>query len=161
MTQLSDILQSLPNLTQDEILQVRNRATMLLDYGPAAKANTNGHADEQFVLEAIVSVLSKMGVEHSSITVLKRQMDYKAFADKVPNLIKYLNMASTNRIEQRAILHASIELLYRNLIQIGLPISGRTLMSHIHRVPAVVNQAFPAYAECGMLSWIIRREISP
>jgi hypothetical protein len=34
-------------------------------------------------------------------------------------------------------------------------VSARTLMSHIHRLPAVINKSFPGYAQAGHLGKII------
>ena len=44
---------------------------------------------------------------------------------------------------------------HADLCRMEVAVSARTLMSHIHRLPAVINKSFPGYAQAGHLGKII------
>jgi hypothetical protein len=63
---------------------------------------------------------------------------------------------SVPKVQQRALFRLGIVLLCNNLAEMETPISGMSLMNHIHRIPSLINRAFPGYARLGLLSKIIR-----
>lgn len=109
------------------------------------------------VLRAICDFMTYSGLETPPFGALCRSPLYRAFNDKCPALGLFIG--ECNRIERQALLVVGIELLYKNLAQIGIAVSARTLMSHIHRVPAVINKSFPLYAQNGMLRMIVRKRV--
>jgi hypothetical protein len=109
------------------------------------------------VLEAIASVLFSFGLEFASVTFLRKSSNYAAFREKMPPLFRFLRQNSVNQTEMRGLLHLGVSLLVEDMKRLTMPIAGRMVLAHIHRLPEVVNLAFPGYAESGLLGMIIRR----
>ena len=110
------------------------------------------------MLEAIIAVARASGLEFAIMQQLKRSAGYAAFRTKVQELDEYLKPFKANRIELRAFLELAVDLLFKNLADMGVAVSARTAMSHIHRLPAVVDKAFPGYYRAGMMKWIIKKD---
>lgn len=158
MPLIDDILAQLPQLTPDELARV-HQATGALQSITAPTASVTTIPDNfcAMTLDTIVAVLSKMGVEFSYPSQLQKSPAFPSFRDKLPGLEQFIRQAAgTNRNKQRAVLYMGVDLLYRDLVEMGTTTSSRLLLSHIHRVPSVINKHFPGYARAGMLMWIIR-----
>jgi hypothetical protein len=146
----SSIIAKLPDLPRGELEQLRSRisAQLHLTAGEpdlsALPANQAERDDPMFVLECISEVLSGLGVEFVSAGILRKAAGFGAFKEKVPLLMHFLRRASKERRCQRAILCVGVDVLYQNMTQMGLPISGRAVMNNLHRVPSTLLQAFPA-----------------
>lgn len=149
----------LPNLSLDELRMLSGRVRALMEVTPENGQVLEVDDDEGFVLGCIAEQLSRMSIEYVSMKVLRSQRGIAAFRDKVPGLMKYLSSNDRSRIEQRAILSMGVELLYENLIENGIPVSARMLMAHVHRIPSVLNAAFPGYAKAGLLTWVVKKRL--
>ena len=155
MTAFTEILERLPALSKAEMQQVKARVTVL-SQGPSGQVN---HADTDvlLVLSVIQAVMFSRGADMTTVAGLQRAAQYRSMADKVPALVGYLHRAGIkDRIEVRAILSIAVDLLYRDLTQMGLTTSSRTIMQHLHRIPAVLNKQFPGYAKMGWLGMLLR-----
>lgn len=76
-----------------------------------------------------------------------------------PELEIFLGRACPNtRIPtKRVILATGISLLCKNLGEMGVAVSPKTLANNLPRIPAVLDLAFPGYARSGMLRMIVKR----
>lgn len=76
-----------------------------------------------------------------------------------PTLKVFLAMAApgANAIIQRSILATGIGLLYDDLQANSRIINQRNLAFGLDRLPAVLDHAFPAYADCGLLGLIVKK----
>lgn len=151
MSGLDQILPKLSQLTADELSSLRSRISALASLGGVSFTNSNA----DLVLEAICDYLTSKGLEHPYPNQLRKSPQYRSFANKCDAVILYLG--TKVRIEQRALLALGVDLLYKNLGDIGIAVTSRTMMAHIHRLPACMNRAFPGYAANGHLSFVIRR----
>lgn len=109
------------------------------------------------ILGAICDFMAFSGVETPHFGVLQR-LSNKAFEDKIPAIASYLGSSDLTKLQRRAILFVGVQLLYDNLCEMGIAVTSRTLMSHIHRLPACLNRAFPGYAKMGHLRFIVRKK---
>lgn len=152
----------LPRLNRDELRVLSGRIKALIELTPedGSIASNIAADDESLVLGCIAEQLSRMSVEFVSVAVLRNQRGIASFRSKLPGLMKFVSSGGRNRIEQRAILMMGIELLYDHLVKQQLPITAWLLMSHVHRIPSVLNDAFPGYARAGLLSWIVKKRQS-
>ena len=151
---LHDVMARLPHLSATELTTLSARVKALQQVAGNAPAETT-LADT--VLETISEVLRGYGVDMASAMMMKRSHNFGAFSDKIPGLTAWMDQITRNRIEQRAVLTIAVDLLYQDLKHLTLPITGRTMMNHIHRIPAVMDASFPGYAKYGLLRMLIRR----
>ena len=155
MTNVTDILSQLSALSPTERSTIRTRLSALdsLDDGPSNGVQKQEHGNE--VLHAICSFMQQKGLETTPASMLIRSPQYRAFATKCPLVIEFLGPLS--KLERETLLFIGVGLLYDNLCKMGVVVTTRTLMSHIHRLPGCINRAFPGYAGAGYLKRIVRR----
>lgn len=125
---------------------------------PDARAGAKDEVDCELVLQAIITFMHTSGLEFPSMSTLKRASCYPSFCRTVPGLITYINTAAANRQEQLTMLGIGVELLHHNLVEIYGSADARSIMRQIHRVPSLINKAFPGYAQGGLLGMILRSE---
>jgi hypothetical protein len=77
-----------------------------------------------------------------------------------PMLVDYLarGCPGCNLVIQRAVLATGLDLLYRDLAGAQIPVNATILARNLPRVPAVMDKAFPGYAQFGMLAKSVRGE---
>jgi hypothetical protein len=149
---VDEVCQKLHQLSGPELEQVRQRITMLRHVGPSQPQQADGEA--LLLLDVIVEFLASRGLELNKVAMLRRVSQYQVFADKAGDVFRFMRGVES-RTQQRAFLVLAIGLLYDDLADMGIAVSARTMMSHVHRIPAVVNRSFPFYAEAGMLGKIV------
>ena len=155
MSDLQRIIEALPHLTQAELQSVKVRIGFLLKVGNQVDVETS--TEELLVLDAIVSMLSSMGLEFPQVHMLKKRSN-PAFREKVESLFKYMNQSGLGRTEIRAFLFLSIRLLVDHMKALSIPVSGGTVMRNIGAIPGLINRSFPGYVECGHLDLLVRRK---
>jgi len=143
----------LPQLTHEQLTRLIARARALLQL--SIDGTEEAESGEVMVVDAIARTLTGMGVECPHAGVLMRAIDSR-FRQKLPGLLTYLRNAHPQRQGQIVVLRMGVELLYKDMTNAGYPVTARTLMGHIHRLPAAINRAFPGYARGGMMQWIVR-----
>lgn len=108
----------------------------------------------------IAQILSSRGIEFTSPAILARRCpSIASYRDKVQALDEFLS--SVPKVQQRALFRVGIMLLCNNLAEMNVPVSGISIMNHIHRMPSLINRAFPGYARFGLLQMIIRKSEEP
>jgi hypothetical protein len=157
LSTFDEMLRAIPTLTasQRQRLKAAINACGSLEDPDVAGSNS----DESFILAEICNVLAGKGVEYLYPAQLRRTSDIKNFREKLPGLFKYLSNAHLMKHEQRALLTIGLRLLYQNMRGMGVPVSGVTMMRHIHRIPACINHAYPTYAENHILRLIVSEEV--
>jgi len=150
---LKTVLRLLPTLQPDELQAVSGRLAAL---GQLSGASVH----TAFVLEAIVDQLASLGVDKTTVPLLSKPTDkeFVTFRSHVPSLMSFVRKTIRNRTGQRALLQLGVRLLYENLTKMDIPVSGRTVRRHVHRLPSVLNQAFPNYSRSGILGMVVSRE---
>lgn len=123
---------------------------------PRSSCTKDQSTDTILVLQEIVLLLQRLGVEFSSVELLQKSPTIKSFNEKVPGVMSYVRKGVKTRNAHRALLSLGLQLLYDRLVKEGYPAGGRTLMNNIHRLPSTVNSHFPGYAASGMLGMIIK-----
>ena len=158
---MQKLIAALPRLSPDELQELAGRAKALAAVTPttSSKPTVEVATAEDMLLDAISTTMSRMGVEHTSMSMLRKGPHYASFKEKAPSVIQFVRKAVPgDRLKQMAVLSIGVKLLYKNLEEMELPVSSRYLMQHIHRLPSVINKSFPGYATAGMLAWILRGE---
>lgn len=151
---LDEVLSRLPKLGAAELEEVRKRLLLLRTVDQAAGQVAAIDQPATMALEVIAGFLTDRGLEHASVPALRKATQYQSFTEKVRRVVSY--MASVEGLTaRRAFFRLGVELLYDDLCRMEVAVSARTLMSHIHRLPAVINKSFPGYAQAGHLGKII------
>jgi len=157
-----EIKDRLPKLSGKQLDEVRQFATLLAN-GPQSKVINDAKDEDvgRMIIQTICDVMKGHGAEFTGATTLLKPQNSKAFYVKVKDdgLAEFLrNVTKRNKVAMQALVHLSIELLYSNMHKMKIETSSRTMMNHTHRIPAVLNEAFPGYADAGMLHMVIRAE---
>lgn len=169
-TALAQINKLLPQLNVNELEQLAMRAKSLasLDGGgnktvvlsDQQRADAEDfEVDEKLVLSCITHTMQKLGVDVSSPYMLQKSRDISAFREKLPGLLNFVRSVGRERRMHMAVLTLGIRLLYEEMHNAEYAISSRTMMRHIHRLPAAINRQFPGYARAGCLDRVLRMQI--
>lgn len=160
---LKQILDELHELSEDERDEIQTHLKMIKSLAPGLPlmGGAGGVQDDSdLFLQQLCAVLSSAGIEFVQPTVLAKTNGYSTFKGKVPGVMKFLRRAVSSRNELRVLLYIALGLLYQDLTKQGIPVSSRLMMAHAHRIPSVLNAAFPGYAQIGLLRMIINRKVS-
>ena len=159
MKTLPDIIAKLPTLSYSELKELQSRVAGLLSLmkagtSEAAKVEHRGD-DIDFVLEVIHDVLHHKGIEVLPATVLRRgiKKDF-GFDEKAAAICLFLRKASRSKVGRRSLLKTGVELLFEHHRFYKLPVDAVSLMKNLDHIPRVLDDAFPGYAESGVLEKI-------
>ncbi len=161
---LQRIIEVLPHLDHNELMQIHVRVGSLLKNSIGAgsshkssKYTEPNNIDSMMLVEVICDVLSARGLDiHAGM--LRKTADFGRM--KTSKLSKYLDRSGFNHTEMRFFMKIGVKLMVSDLEEIGVPVGGVTLMRHIHRIPLVIERAFPGYADSGALYMLVRRNTS-
>jgi hypothetical protein len=156
-TQLQRVKELMSRLSQNELREARDFASARLNSGLAEHTRRDVNASDM-ILEAISDVMRSNGLDMARHSQLKSGGQYKAFQAKVAGLEPFFRRAARNQISRRALAYFAVDLLRENMDRINVAVSARAMMNHIHRLPSVLDLAFPGYAASGLLHLVIRNE---
>lgn len=161
------VVGALARLTSEERAAVAARIKAMQSLAPPAAPTTvfgtgsvriDGAAQVDAILAAVARVSLRMCGERVAPAALRRGPDAAGLRDKAPAVSAFLRGAAADKVARAALLDLGLELLYKNLAGRGYPASARTLVRQIHRLPAVVDAAFPGYARAGLLGMVLAVE---
>lgn len=157
--ELRKAINATKGLTTEELQSLRTHIGALISLG-SSSADTilTASSHDDWVLMGIADYMRSSQLDLAGIKQLTSGKHYDTFKTKLPALHKYFANVG-GKTAQRALLRLGIGLLHHDLVNMGLAISSRLLMAHIHRIPGVINRAFPGYAQAGLLHMIIRSEL--
>lgn len=150
-----DWISQLPLLTTQQLENLSTRIKLL------DKTSSKIHGGKQEfglrVLQAICDTMNKNKVETPTVNTLRRSAAYVAVKLKIQDLQTFFESLSKSKITQDAVLKIAVGLLYENLLTWkGVAVSSHLLLKQIHRLPSVLNQAFPGYSQSGLLVKIVK-----
>jgi hypothetical protein len=162
---MKEIIRELPKLSQTDLHLLSIRISALKSIGlPQVRQDF----DDMAILDCIQKTMSSGRIDFSSLYDLKYSSQYRTFSRKVPALMDYLSKITlvtpvqecgSKRMKKYAATMLGVLLLAENMKELSLPVSSRLVMAQIHRIPAVINKAFPGYAQSGMLHLILRKYV--
>lgn len=164
MGTINDVLRLIDALPSAELERVRKHISARLAHGIAAEGRaTKEQSIAQSLLIIIADECHRKGVDvRASTSRLSKGRGYPAFRQNVEGehgVASFLQCAAIrSKVRTLALARVAIDLLIENLIDMNVAISAGTVMSHIHRIPAVLNLAFPGYAASGLLHLVVRKE---
>lgn len=163
MTPMHRIIRLLAQLTPAELDDLSERIKALRQFGSSVPVGYVVQSDEAFVLGCIGEVFTGLGAPTTILllqrAVAERVEDGSSFREKVPGLMTFLGKAHPQRVGQRALLMLGLEFLVERINEEmafdGPILSYKVVMANIHRIPGVLDLAFPDYFAAGRLSWVI------
>lgn len=148
-------------LTTDELQELRKHLTGLISMGPSSvdrkEAPMPGSGAYHWVLYEIVDYLKSQGMDQVYVSSLTSGAHYDTFRKKLPAIESFLKKAGP-KVKQRALCKLGLVLLHEDLRKIGIAVSAQIVMSHMHRLPGVIDRSFPGYAAEGNLFKIFKGE---
>jgi hypothetical protein len=163
------IVDLLGKLTPDELASLERRIKALRSLGStvstvdhAIQETANNLEDpEFFVLRCAAEAMQSIGADPCTTMPVLRRSVGPAFRAKLPGLMQYLRSASSRRVERHSLLYVGFHLLYKEMTQRNYVVTTRTLLNHMHRIPAVVEASFPGYLHTGVAKWIRAPNVKP
>lgn len=146
-----DVLRQCAALPRADVERLRGALAALL--GTSGDRSAASESDESWVLDAVAQELEKRGMP---VMRNRRPRTMTALRAALSDLMKFLAQAHPRRAGQRMVLDLGIGLLYDNLIELGVPPTASVMLAQIHRVPALIDRAFPGYAGAGLLRMLVR-----
>lgn len=148
---VAQLMQEVTQLNAQERGRLLQQIKAFVGNGGGEQVETS---DDLLALRCIMDALRDMGTETFGYERYKKHAGWKAFAAKVPPVLKFVRKAGDERVLHNAILSLGIKLLYQELTRAGYPVTGITIMAHFHRVPAMIEMAFPGYVKSGLLNLV-------
>jgi hypothetical protein len=156
--ELRKAMEATKGLTTDELNELKTHIGALVSFGPSSAdkiVSASNHND--WVLMSIVDYMRANQIDLAGVPQLTGGKHYDTFKGKLPAIHNFLKPVG-RRNSQLALLRLGLGLLHHDLLDLNLAVSSRLVMAHIHRLPGVINRAFPGYAQAGVLDKIIRSE---
>jgi hypothetical protein len=156
----TSILNTLPNLTAEELREVRDRASVLLTIGPKKSSVKPVHniAQDDFAYD-LYTALSDLLYRRTQI----RRAPYKVFARTIQYRDHFLSGATAasdvnqqwfpkqTRAERMSMIQLYVKLVINYLDERGRPAVWGNLASAFSSLPEIVDLYFPGYAASGLL----------
>lgn len=156
MTPYDEVVSLLPKLSSDEKKRIVERLK--------AEGNVTGfeaahrETDERMVVDALCEIVNSNGLGPVHPTAVRRFSGYKAFTAKLPDLVAFLTKNIRTRNSRRMALELGFRLMLADFRKRQIPPALPTIMAQVHRIPALLDSAFPGYAANGLLNWIGEQE---
>lgn len=149
MASFEDIVTTLPTLTEPQLKELQIRIKVLTKLG----GSTSEVEVSDWHLQVLVDTLIGRGISSSGFNIKQLRV---GFRNQLEGLKPYLQSVSPARADQMVFWSICLELLLDNLRGMNIPISPRVVVSHLSRIPAIMDVHFPGYARAGLLSMIIK-----
>ena len=149
---LKQILARLPKLTLPELAQVKSRLSFLS--GAEVKPK-----QQDWLLEGFTRELRRRGLWASSgaLPVKAFPTDWTAKTEIVrTHLLKGYNGNKPRAVELVALGTLAGQVLADYLVKVQVPLSPKTLLGAVEKVPLALEYAFPGYWTAGLLGFCIK-----
>lgn len=152
------VLNSLPNLTPDELREVRDRASVLLAVGPKHSSKTSGEIPNDFVQDLYVAsaeiLYKRTQVKRMPFKIFARTSQYRDHylpAAKAAESANQQWFPKQTRAERLSMVRLYAKLAIDYLDGQARPAVWYNLAAAFSSLPEVVDSAFPGYAASGLL----------
>lgn len=155
MTQQDQLLAALPNLSAEALVRVRDQATILLNIG--SKRGVEEQPDEftAALYDALADELKRRTqVKQPPFRIFSASVTFHDKFGPAARVASEANAAwfprqSKAELTSMALLYAQV--VVDHLQQRGIPAVWTAIASTLHALPQVMDQAFPGYAQAGLL----------
>ena len=167
MNPLNKILEELPRLTENELEQVKQKVLFLQlsDTHPTGSTKQN-EKTQPAMAEDIQNALSSLFTERkqSDPSSLSRHSQLNhTIHSKVKEIQPFLSQIIKPKhtlVERQSIWIFCLKLLAKRMDQESVPVTSKTMIHHLHRIPFVFDESFPMYLERGIAHIVIQSIMS-
>lgn len=155
----TEIMEALPDLSPQELEEVRKRTSALLELQRSAGSSEND--DAQNLHRQMQDTLERWGIPESlPYGAAKRTSHWKQFTEGAEAFMGFVreHIKPRRRAEEARAVYVLLDMHCRRLREQGIPLSHRTLSQALKRTPQVVDDQFPGYLRSGLLPAIIRKK---
>jgi len=140
-------------MSQAELLALKVRVDGLIDRPNTTVRGMKEDDRLRPVFDAVTDLLRGLGHDAPPVTVLRQEM-----SEAAENLMGYLdrNCPEMTRTEVFKAVRVAVGIAAQKQRSIGIPIRPKTLAQILREPWNLFENAFPGYAEAGMLSIVIR-----
>lgn len=151
----------LDSMPEDELKRLHAKIANRLgsDSTITKEVKPNSGSDQLgLVYEAFSQILSSKGFRTIPWNRFQESRDLSAFTTKGEWLISYArkNFKPETRIQLSYTLILLTKLLTEWLEKINVPLSYRTLINNLDRIPSLVDESFPGYGKAGLLPAVVK-----
>jgi hypothetical protein len=154
---LAKAIRATKGLTTQELQELKGHVSRLLQLGPgsADRAVASSNAPEELIM--IAECCRDRGMPPVKVTDMMHGAQFDTFRVKLGPVRKFIARVG-NKTAQRALFKLGLRLLHKDMEERRIAISYLSYLNEVHRIPGVINRAFPGYAQAGRLTLIIRGE---
>lgn len=146
----------LKDLTTAELVALQARIKAMLSLSDNWNSEPSPPpSSAHMAISCLCEFMRREGLETVNPVTLMR-IGGKLLRDKCADLDQWLDRCKLTRAQRYAVLNLGWQLLYAELRDRGA-CSSRRLVQEIHRLPTLIDNAFPSYARNGWLGWAIAR----
>ena len=152
-TLTKDILNDLTSLDAEALQALRDRADFLLDH--ANETQTEGLEEELY--HHIRTVLIDNHFPCPPWARFKTTSLIKRYRQACEAIEPFIDAIDGTRVERTATLNLCLTLVINYLIDRHVPVSIKTIVQNLEKVPELVELSFPGYLQAGIFPWIVSR----
>ena len=155
---LEDIISALPKLKAEEVQKVRMTCDFLLQGKPEITIRLDSPSVAlEFFYEAALSHCAKKGLTWPPFRAFRRLDVFKAYQANWPLVESFIqkNWPNAKLNDRHKLYGLFVELLADSIISWDVPLTIGTFCRNMGKLPQLVTDAFPGYAEQGWLSLIL------
>lgn len=112
--------------------------------------------DEHLYVSIVLEQMKARGIDLTGGDRLRKTRGWASFYERIDGLNKFFSREPFTRREKIALLHIGVDLLIDALHYQGIPVSSANLLINYHRMPGLLDAAFPGYSEKRALRLVLR-----
>jgi hypothetical protein len=151
-----EIKNSLLTLTQQQLTELSARIGALRQLKPH-QPDILANDTSTMLIQCLQDALLRLGCP-APFYMFKNATTTESYREKIKTIDVFLSDPDLTKQERYAILRLSADLLCRDLRNNNVGLIPGTLCRCVHRIPMLINQAFPGYQQAGLLRMLIKRE---
>lgn len=151
----------LPELSRSQLEQVRDRVDFLLQASGEEEEVIDDHRLFYEALVKGVSIAARIDCPPFKVFCQSRYFSY--FVEKLPPILMFINtnLPNLKKVERIKLYGICANVLVRQLQDQNVPISIGSVCTNLHRLPELVEKAFPGYIAAGLFSVLVRAGLEP
>lgn len=152
-----EIKKSLLSLTQQQLTELSEQIGALRQF-KTIQPDIIASDTSTMLIQCLQEALSRAGCP-APFYMFKNAAKGESYHEKIKTIEVFLSDPELTKQERYIVLRLSADLLCRDLLNNNVGLSPGIVCRCVHRIPMLINKAFPGYHKAGMLHMLIKREI--